>query len=62
MNFKHRPLGRKSAKIKLSGQEKKIADLIKKDVSYSAIGRILGVHRLTVSKFVKERVNLQRNK
>lgn len=51
-----RPIGRKSTKVKLSGQEKKISDLIKKDVSYSAIGRILGVHRLTVSKFAKERV------
>lgn len=53
-----RPIGRKSTKVKLSGQEKKISDLIKKNVSYSAIGRILGVHRLTVSKFAKERVNL----
>jgi DNA invertase Pin-like site-specific DNA recombinase len=53
-----RPIGRKSTKVKLSGQEKKISDLIKKDVSYSAIGRILGVHRLTVSKFAKERVSL----
>ena len=53
-----RPVGRKSTKVKLSGKEKKISDLIKKNVSYSAIGRILGVHRLTVSKFAKERVNL----
>lgn len=53
-----RPIGRKSTKVKLSGQEKKISDLIKKNVSYSAIGRILGVHRLTVSKFAKERVSL----
>lgn len=53
-----RPIGRKSTKVKLSGQEKKISELIKKNVSYSAIGRILGVHRLTVSKFAKERVNL----
>ncbi|HEX8576830.1 MAG TPA: master DNA invertase Mpi family serine-type recombinase [Flavobacterium sp.] len=53
-----RPIGRKSNKVKLTGQEKKISDLIKKNVSYSAIGRILGVHRLTVSKFAKERVCL----
>lgn len=53
-----RPIGRKSTKVKLSGQEKKISELIKKNVSYSAIGRILGVHRLTVSKFAKERINL----
>lgn len=56
-----RPIGRKSTKVKLSGQEKKISDLIKKNVSYSAIGRILGVHRLTVSKFAKERVCLLNN-
>jgi DNA invertase Pin-like site-specific DNA recombinase len=48
-----RPVGRKSAKTKLTGQEKKIQELLDKKVSYSAIGRILGVHRLTVSSFVK---------
>lgn len=48
-----RPKGRKSSKTKLTGQEKKIQELIDKKVSYSAIGRILGVHRLTVSSFVK---------
>lgn len=49
-----RPIGRKSSKTKLTGQEKKIQDLLDKKVSYSAIGRILGVHRLTVSSFIKE--------
>ena len=39
-----RPKGRKSTKTKLTGQEKN------KNVSFSAIGRILNVHRLTVSK------------
>lgn len=48
-----RPKGRKSCKTKLSGREKNIKDLLDKKVSYSAIGRILGVHRLTVSNFVK---------
>ncbi len=52
-----RPVGSKSSKTKLSGQEKKIQELIDKHVSYSAIGRILGVHRLTVSAFVKDRMN-----
>lgn len=47
-----RPKGRKSSKTKLTGQEKKIKELLDKKVSYSAIGRILGVHRLTVSSFV----------
>ncbi len=48
-----RPIGRKNTKMKLTGQEKKIQELLNKQVSYSAIGRILGVHRLTVSNFVK---------
>jgi len=47
-----RPVGSKSSKTKLTGQEKKIQELLGKKVSYSAIGRILGVHRLTVSAFV----------
>lgn len=51
-----RPVGSKSSKTKLTGQEKKIQELIEKKVSYSAIARILGVHRLTVSTFVKERM------
>ncbi|WP_242627235.1 master DNA invertase Mpi family serine-type recombinase [Olivibacter jilunii] len=48
-----RPHGSKSSKMKLTGQEKKIKELLDKQVSFSAIGRILGVHRLTVSNFVK---------
>lgn len=51
-----RPKGSKSSKTKLTGQEKKIQELVDKKVSYSAIGRILNVHRLTVSNFVKERM------
>ncbi len=50
-----RPKGSKSTKTKLTGQEKKIQDLLDRKVSYSAIGRILGVHRLTVSSFVKNK-------
>lgn len=48
-----RPKGSKSSKTKLTGQEKRIQELLEKNVSYSAIGRILGVHRLTVSSFAK---------
>ena len=47
-----RPIGRKSTKTKLSGQEKKIKGLLSKKVSHSAISRILNVHRLTVTNFV----------
>jgi DNA invertase Pin-like site-specific DNA recombinase len=51
-----RPKGRKSARTKLTGHEKQIKELLDKRVSYSAISRILGVHRLTVSSFVKDRI------
>lgn len=50
-----RPVGSRSQLKKLSGKEDEIRALISKKVSYSAIGRILGVHRLTVSSFVKEK-------
>ena len=52
-----RPKGSKSSKTKLTGMEKKIKELLDKNVSYSAIGRILGVHRLTVSAFVNQRLD-----
>ena len=51
-----RPKGKKSSKTKLTGKEQKIKELLDKKVSYSAIGRILGVHRLTVSAFVKSKI------
>lgn len=51
-----RPKGSKSIKTKLSGHEKQIHDLLENKVSYSAIARILGVHRLTVSSFAKNKV------
>lgn len=47
-----RPIGSKSVKTKLTGQEKKIKGLLSKKVSHSAISRILNVHRLTVTNFV----------
>jgi len=52
-----RPKGSKSQIRKLNGKEDEIKGLVGKRISYSAIGRILGVHRLTVSSFIKERVN-----
>jgi len=51
-----RPKGSKSQMRKLTGKEDDIKSLINKKISYSAIGRILGVHRLTVSSFVKEKI------
>ena len=49
-----RPKGCKSKLKKLSGKEDKIRSLLKKKVSKSAIARIMGVHRLTVSNFIKD--------
>lgn len=49
-----RPKGRKSTKTKLTGQEKNIKELLDGKVSKSAIARILGVHRMTVTTFIKK--------
>jgi len=51
-----RPIGSKSQTRKLSGKEEEIKNLMNRKISYSAIGRILGVHRLTVSSFAKEKI------
>jgi len=53
-----RPKGSKSSKTKLSGHEKKIKELLEKKVSFSAIARIMGVHRITVTTFVKNNKQL----
>lgn len=50
-----RPKGSLSKHTKLSGKEKEIKALLEKNIGYSAIGRILGVHRLTVKHFVESR-------
>ena len=47
-----RPKGSKSKRVKLTGKENEIKELLDKKISKSAIGRILGVHRLTVSSFL----------
>lgn len=49
-----RPKGSKSSRTKLTGQEKKVQELLERKVSCSAIARILGVHRLTVASFAKK--------
>nr|AGS51529.1 site-specific recombinase, resolvase family [uncultured bacterium contig00004] len=51
-----RPVGRKSSKVKLSGNEREIQILFEKHFTKSAIGRMYGVHRITVDTFLKERV------
>lgn len=50
-----RPMGSSNGVLKLSGKEKQIQELLNRKVSYSAIGRILGAHRLTVSTFCEEK-------
>lgn len=49
-----RPKGSKLKVKKLTGKEIEIKNLLDKKVSKSAISRILGVHRLTVSAFLKD--------
>ncbi|OAV76194.1 multiple promoter invertase [Bacteroidales bacterium Barb7] len=49
-----RPKGSKSKIKKLTGKDAEIKELLSKKVSKSAIARILGVHRLTVTGFIKE--------
>jgi DNA invertase Pin-like site-specific DNA recombinase len=51
-----RPIGSKSSYSKLSGKAERVRNLIDEGKSYSAIGRILGVHRLTVSSFAKNKL------
>lgn len=50
-----RPKGKKSKKVKLSGQEIFIKNLLEKKVSIRGIAKIYKVNRATVSKFIKER-------
>lgn len=52
-----RPKGRKSTNLKLTGKESEINELLNRNVSYSAIGRIIGAHRFTVSSFVKDKLS-----
>jgi len=51
-----RPIGRKSSKVKLSGKEYVIQELLEQEVSITEIARIFKVHRNTVSKFINERI------
>lgn len=50
-----RPMGSKSKRIKLDGKEDKIVEYLKAGLSYSAIARLLKVHRLTITKICEER-------
>jgi putative DNA-invertase from lambdoid prophage Rac len=50
-----RPKGSQNKVLKLSGKEEMIQMLIGKKIAVSAIARILGVNRLTLSQFIKSR-------
>ena len=50
-----RPKGSLSKHTKLSGKEEEIKELLSKKVSISAIARIVGVNRLTLTNFVNTR-------
>jgi DNA invertase Pin-like site-specific DNA recombinase len=55
-----RPTGRKTSleHLKLYSKKEKIMKFLKEKKSFSGIGRILWVHRITVGKFVKRDVEL----
>ncbi len=53
-----RPVGRKNTYVKLSGKETLVRELLNNNISKSGIARINGVHRITVSKFIRERVSI----
>lgn len=48
-----RPKGSMSKKKKLSGKETKIQRLLKKNISVNKMSKLLGVHRLTLTNFIK---------
>jgi DNA invertase Pin-like site-specific DNA recombinase len=50
-----RPAGKKSSHVKLTGREKEIKTLRNANVSKSEIGRRMGVNRMTVDKFMKDK-------
>lgn len=53
-----RPVGRKSNKVKLSGKEIAIQELLNQGLTKSAIARIFKVHRMTVDSFIRNRMNV----
>lgn len=53
-----RPKGSLSKKTKLTGKEEEIRLLLDKQVSVSAIARIMDVHRKTVTRFINTRLRV----
>lgn len=52
-----RPVGRKSTKVKLTGKEVVIQELLNQGLSKCAIARIFKVHRMTLDSFIRNRMN-----
>ena len=52
-----RPKGRKSSKLKLDSKSKLITKLLQENNSKSAIARKLHVNRITLAKFIKDKIN-----
>lgn len=48
-----RPFEAQSKKLKLSKNTKKVRDLLDKGVSKSQIARVMGVHKITLRRFIK---------
>ena len=51
-----RPKGRQSTRVKLSGKEKVIEELLNQGLSKCEIARIFKVHRMTVDSFIRKRM------
>ena len=51
-----RPKGSKSSHVKLTGKEETINTLLRQGLSKAAIARIFKVDRMTVAKFINERL------
>ncbi|MDE5832834.1 MAG: master DNA invertase Mpi family serine-type recombinase [Desulfovibrio sp.] len=52
-----RPKGRKSARVKLSGQEAAIRALLERGLPKTKIAKLFGVNRMTVDSFIRKRMN-----
>ncbi len=50
-----RPAGSVNKKYKLDGKEDRIVSMLRKGKTYTAIGKRLGVHRVTVKNYVEKR-------
>lgn len=56
-----RPKGSKSKKLKLSGKEKIISNMLNRNLTYKKIAKSLGVHRSTLSTFIRENMKDAQN-